>query len=289
MRLAGASTTMRSSRHLSFYGRLVTASAQAAQGFDSAVDRSNGAARPSATCPVDEDTAPGGQRRDDRPLAERGARERGAVRTLSRPLKLRMLSLTDPWATRQMFLCCKSGAPTAPWTVSWHSCWVAEFARSGLMTDRRPARAFKTSAVDRSPCLPVCEQPRSSAEAPSDLSAMRDLCVLASYSRPRVSNDNAYAEALFRTAKYFPLWPERPFDSLEQGSRRGRGLFASSLGTTRSIATAHCATSRLRRGTAGRTERCSSGERLSMLVHAASGRSAGHARHATGSPLATSS
>jgi len=35
-------------------------------------------------------------------------------------------------------------------------------------------------------------------------------------SRPRVSNDNAYAEALFRTAKYCPLWPERPFDTLQE-------------------------------------------------------------------------
>lgn len=48
------------------------------------------------------------------------------------------------------------------------------------------------------------------------LAAMYDLGVVPSYSRPRVSNDNAYAEALFRTAKYCPMWPERPFDSLEQ-------------------------------------------------------------------------
>jgi len=46
--------------------------------------------------------------------------------------------------------------------------------------------------------------------------AMQDLGVVPSYSRPRVSNDNAYAEALFRTAKYCPLWPERPFDTLHQ-------------------------------------------------------------------------
>ena len=45
---------------------------------------------------------------------------------------------------------------------------------------------------------------------------MVDLGVEASFSRPRVSNDNAFAEALFRTAKYCPLWPERPFDTLEQ-------------------------------------------------------------------------
>ncbi|MDN7184659.1 integrase core domain-containing protein, partial [Caballeronia sp. SEWSISQ10-4 2] len=45
---------------------------------------------------------------------------------------------------------------------------------------------------------------------------MLELNVEASFSRPRVSNDNAYAEALFRTAKYCPLWPERPFDTLEE-------------------------------------------------------------------------
>ena len=31
-----------------------------------------------------------------------------------------------------------------------------------------------------------------------------------------MSNDNAYAEALFRTAKYCPMWPQRPFDTLEE-------------------------------------------------------------------------
>jgi transposase InsO family protein len=46
--------------------------------------------------------------------------------------------------------------------------------------------------------------------------AMSELGVVPSYSRPRVSNDNAYAEALFRTAKYCPLWPERPFETIEQ-------------------------------------------------------------------------
>jgi len=44
---------------------------------------------------------------------------------------------------------------------------------------------------------------------------MIDLGVQPSFSRPRVSNDNAFAESLFRTAKYCALWPERPFDTLE--------------------------------------------------------------------------
>ena len=48
------------------------------------------------------------------------------------------------------------------------------------------------------------------------LARMYELGVVPSYSRARVSNDNAYAEALFRTAKYCPLWPERPFQTLAQ-------------------------------------------------------------------------
>jgi putative transposase len=35
-----------------------------------------------------------------------------------------------------------------------------------------------------------------------------------SYSRPRVSNDNAFAEALFRTAKYRPEFPPKAFADL---------------------------------------------------------------------------
>jgi transposase InsO family protein len=36
------------------------------------------------------------------------------------------------------------------------------------------------------------------------------------YSRPRVSNDNAYSESLFRTTKYRPDYPVDGFDNLEQ-------------------------------------------------------------------------
>jgi len=36
---------------------------------------------------------------------------------------------------------------------------------------------------------------------------MEELGVLPSYSRPRVSDDNPYSEALFRTLKYRPEWP----------------------------------------------------------------------------------
>ena len=48
------------------------------------------------------------------------------------------------------------------------------------------------------------------------LATMQNLGVVASFSRPRVSNDNAFAESLFKTAKYCPMWPSKPFESLEK-------------------------------------------------------------------------
>jgi len=44
-------------------------------------------------------------------------------------------------------------------------------------------------------------------------SRLEELGVLRSFSRPRVSNDNPYSESLFRTLKYRPDYPSRPFGS----------------------------------------------------------------------------
>lgn len=45
---------------------------------------------------------------------------------------------------------------------------------------------------------------------------LADLNIAPSHSRPRVSNDNAYVESLFRTLKYVPKWPSSGFESLEE-------------------------------------------------------------------------
>jgi len=45
---------------------------------------------------------------------------------------------------------------------------------------------------------------------------LEELGVLRSFSRPRVSNDNPYSESLFRTVKYRPNYPNRPFRSKEE-------------------------------------------------------------------------
>lgn len=46
------------------------------------------------------------------------------------------------------------------------------------------------------------------------LATLQQLGVAASFSRPGVSDDNPYAEALFRTLKYRPDYPSRPFASI---------------------------------------------------------------------------
>lgn len=47
------------------------------------------------------------------------------------------------------------------------------------------------------------------------LATLQWLGVAPSYSRPRVSNDNPYAESFFRTCKYRPEWPAAGFASLD--------------------------------------------------------------------------
>lgn len=47
------------------------------------------------------------------------------------------------------------------------------------------------------------------------LATLEKLGVAASFSRPRVSNDNPYSESLFKTLKYCPKYPDT-FESLEE-------------------------------------------------------------------------
>lgn len=46
------------------------------------------------------------------------------------------------------------------------------------------------------------------------LSTLQRLGVVSSFSRPRVSDDNAFAEAIFRTLKYRPGYPSKPITDL---------------------------------------------------------------------------
>ncbi|MEY4737245.1 MAG: hypothetical protein RL302_1564 [Pseudomonadota bacterium] len=55
----------------------------------------------------------------------------------------------------------------------------------------------------------------STLKATTVLAMLDWLGVKPSYSRPRVSDDNAYAESLFRTAKYRPEFPAKGFETLQ--------------------------------------------------------------------------
>lgn len=46
------------------------------------------------------------------------------------------------------------------------------------------------------------------------LTKLQDLGVMPSFSRPSVSNDNPFSESLFRTLKYRPEYPEKPFENI---------------------------------------------------------------------------
>jgi putative transposase len=48
------------------------------------------------------------------------------------------------------------------------------------------------------------------------LATLENLGMVASFSRPRVSHDNPYVESLFRTCKYRPDYPRRPFGSTNE-------------------------------------------------------------------------
>ena len=77
---------------------------------------------------------------------------------------------------------------------------------------RRTALAEGIAALDRKPVLHGDNG--ATLKATTVLAMLHWLGVTPSYSRPRVSDDNAYAESLFRTAKYRPEFPAKGFDDL---------------------------------------------------------------------------
>ena len=87
---------------------------------------------------------------------------------------------------------------------------------------RRTALAEGIATLDTKPVLHGDNG--STLKATTVLAMLNWLGVKPSYSRPRVSDDNAYAEALFRTAKYRPEFPAKGFADLEQARTWAAGF-----------------------------------------------------------------
>ncbi len=56
------------------------------------------------------------------------------------------------------------------------------------------------------------------------LATLQKLGVVPSFSRPSVSDDNPYSESLFRTLKYAPAYPSKPFESVAAARRWVHGF-----------------------------------------------------------------
>ena len=77
-------------------------------------------------------------------------------------------------------------------------------------------RTALAEGVHAMPVRPVLHGDNGATlKATTVLAMLHWLGIQSSYSRPRVSDDNAFAEALFRTAKYRPEFPGKGFAHLE--------------------------------------------------------------------------
>lgn len=63
------------------------------------------------------------------------------------------------------------------------------------------------------------------------LSTLQRLGIVPSFSRPSVSDDNPYSESLFRTLKYTPAYPSKPFNDID-AARQWVHTFVSWYNTT---------------------------------------------------------
>lgn len=92
--------------------------------------------------------------------------------------------------------------------------WEVHDAESGALAKLLVERALIRERCWNNP--PVLHSDNGAPMTSYTLrSRLAELGMLMSHSRPRVSNDNPYSEALFRTVKYCPTWPARGFATLE--------------------------------------------------------------------------
>ena len=93
--------------------------------------------------------------------------------------------------------------------------WEVHERECGELASQLVRRAVMSEGCLR--CPDILHADNGSPQKSSTLRAtLEQLGILASYSRPRVSNDNPYSESLFRTTKYRPDYPADGFDGLEQ-------------------------------------------------------------------------
>lgn len=84
-------------------------------------------------------------------------------------------------------------------------------------------RACADEGIDR-PGLVLHSDNGGPMKGATMLATLQRLGVVASFSRPSVSDDNPYSEALFRTLKYRPGYPTKPFATIEEARAWVKGF-----------------------------------------------------------------
>ena len=160
--------------------------------------------------------------------------------------------------------------------VGWeiHATDEAEHAVSLL---KRTALAEGLHALPEKPVLHGDNG--STLKATTVLAMLHWLGIKPSYSRPRVSDDNAFVESLFKTAKYRPNSRRAASPAW---TKPASGDSTSCTGTTSSTATAACATSPPPNGMPGKTMRSWRHGTRPIFKPANVTRRAGPGRHGTG-------
>jgi hypothetical protein len=148
---------------------------------------------------------------------------------------------------------------------------------------RHTARAEGIHAL---PTRPVLHGDNGATlKATTVLAMLHWLGIMPSYSRPRVSDDNAFVEALFRTAKYRPVHPQKGFPDLVHARQWATALSTGIIMSTDIVPSAMS----LRHNVMPEAIECClpSGTRsISELVRGTRGAGAG--RPATGRPFLSS-
>jgi putative transposase len=151
---------------------------------------------------------------------------------------------------------------------------------------RLARRTALAEGVHAMPARPVLHGDNGATlKATTVLAMLHWLGIKPSYSRPRVSDDNPFVEALFRTVKYRPAFPLKGFADLQAAETGARGSCSGTITTT---TTAESATSPRRSAMPGRMVLCSPPATPSTGMHGSVTPGAGVRRPATGHRWASS-
>jgi transposase InsO family protein len=126
--------------------------------------------------------------------------------TTVRGVYLHLYLVIDVWSRRIVGWCiAERGSAEIASELITHACREGNFDPKGLVLHSDNGKPMRASTF---------------------IATLQWLGVIPSFSRPHVSDDNPYSEALFRTLKHTPAYPRLPFEGLA-GARRWMTRFAA--------------------------------------------------------------